>query len=163
MSECDAGPGENNPSHSGNRSSHGNNSSGRTDVARTRRVLPSLLAGLLLLTPIMVWGAVVSLDRLDPGTPVPAILSTVDVNHAPWWELAMLPRIGEGKAKAIVAFHESHTNRRDDGASPQVFQSPADLRRIKGIGPKTVARLAPHIRCGPSERKDEGQRMKDEG
>jgi len=155
LSECDAGPGENHPSHSGNRSSRGNNSPGCPNVARTHRLLPSLLTALLLLAPIMVWGAVVSLDRLDPGTPVPAILSTVDVNHAPWWELAMLTRIGEGKAKAIVAFREAHTNRRDDGASPPVFQSPADLRRIKGIGPKTVTRLAPHIRCGPPGRKDE--------
>ncbi len=114
------------------------------------------MTALLLLTPIMVCGAVVSLDRLDPGTPVSAILSSVNVNHAPWWELAMLPRIGEGKAKAIVAFREAQTNRYDGGASSPVFQSSADLRRIKGIGPKTVARLAPHIRCGPPGRKDEG-------
>ena len=67
----------------------------------------------------------------------------------------MLPRIGEGKAKAIVAFREAHADPRDEGTSSPVFRSPADLQKIRGIGPKTVASLAPHIRFGLPEREEE--------
>ncbi len=59
----------------------------------------------------------------------------VDVNRASWPELAQLPRIGETLARRIVADRESQ------GA----FRTPDDLQRVRGIGIKTVARIAPHL------------------
>jgi len=35
---------------------------------------------------------------------------TLDINTAPWYELVLLPRLGEVKAKAIVAYREKYGN-----------------------------------------------------
>jgi hypothetical protein len=76
--------------------------------------------------------------------------STVNPNWAPWWELIILPGIGETKAKNIIDFRVKQRNSAGPGeahnlesaksivGSPQVFQCPADLDRVPGIGPKTV-------------------------
>lgn len=79
-------------------------------------------------------GSVVELVAVD-------VRSGVDPDAAPWWELAALPRIGESTARAIVEHRETV---RVDGA--RVFREPADLERVKGIGPKTVQRTAKHLR-----------------
>lgn len=59
----------------------------------------------------------------------------LDVNRATWEELMQLPRMGETMARRIVA------NREANGP----FYSTADLARVPGIGPATVARLQPHL------------------
>jgi len=59
----------------------------------------------------------------------------VDVNHAGWPELAQLPRIGETLARRIVESRER------DGP----FRTYEDLRRVKGIGPRTVERLRMYL------------------
>jgi competence ComEA-like helix-hairpin-helix protein len=63
-------------------------------------------------------------DRLDP-------------NVATWQELAVLPQIGEKRAKEIVAYRESR--------KAPVFATAEDLLRVKGIGAATVATLRPHL------------------
>lgn len=88
----------------------------------------------------------------NPSLPVP-LQHTIDPNVAPWWELAALPEIGEGMAREIVAFREAACA---DGAK-QAFESASDLDQVRGIGPKTLIRLAPHFRfegrCqGPADR-----------
>ena len=59
----------------------------------------------------------------------------VDVNRAAWHELAQLPDIGEVTARKIVA------SRKSEGP----FADPDDLRRVHGIGPKTVERIRPYL------------------
>ena len=86
----------------------------------------------------------------------PIGLNTVDPNIAPWWELTVLPRIGETIARRIVRFRTSsasdplRVSGSSDDPDPNVdeptFASPADLQRVRGIGPKTVERIAPWLR-----------------
>ena len=78
----------------------------------------------------------------DAGTP----LATVEPNVAPWWELTVLPRIGETTARTIVNYRETTSNGGENGRTPPVFQTPGDLARVRGIGPKTVTRIAPYLR-----------------
>ena len=69
------------------------------------------------------------LDRLDP-------------NVATWQELAVLPQLGEKRAKEIVAYREQfHADRRGEIA----FKKPEDLLVVKGIGVAMVATIRPHL------------------
>jgi competence protein ComEA len=63
----------------------------------------------------------------------------VDLNTARWAELAQLPGIGEGLARRIVESRERE--------GP--FVDHDDLRRIRGIGPKTMEQLRPYLRPMP--------------
>jgi competence protein ComEA len=60
----------------------------------------------------------------------------VRVNHATAAELQSLPGVGPVLAQRIVAFRTAH--------GP--LRSAADLERVQGIGTRTAARLAPHLR-----------------
>lgn len=55
----------------------------------------------------------------------------IDLNRAKWYELIILPGIGEKKAKAIVEYRERI------GA----FESIEQLCEINGIGAKTVEKI----------------------
>ncbi len=55
----------------------------------------------------------------------------IDLNRAKWYELIILPGIGEKKAKAIVEYRKSK------GALESVEQ----LSEINGIGAKTVEKI----------------------
>jgi len=74
----------------------------------------------------------------------------IDPNTATWSELTRLPRIGEQIAKRIVEYRETHRAAAGSGsgtaASPQVFTCPQDLAKVRGIGPKTVELIAPHLK-----------------
>lgn len=59
----------------------------------------------------------------------------VDINRADWVELAHLPDIGETLARRIVE------NREANGP----FQDHSQLRRVRGVGPKTLERLKPYL------------------
>ena len=59
----------------------------------------------------------------------------VDPNTAAAVELQLLPGIGEKLAEAII--HD-----RDQNGS---FKTPADLQRVKGIGPKKVENAKPFL------------------
>jgi competence protein ComEA len=66
----------------------------------------------------------------------------VDINSASAEVLdAALPGIGPVKAQSIVAYREAH--------GP--FHTPGDLQKVRGIGEKTVASLAPLVTCGGFE------------
>jgi competence protein ComEA len=60
----------------------------------------------------------------------------VNVNTAPIVELAELPGIGPTLAERIVEYRETN--------GP--FRTPDDLRKVKGIGAKTLETLVPHVR-----------------
>ena len=70
--------------------------------------------------------------------------SRLDPNTAPWWELTQLSGIGETRARAIVEYRAQMPSQ-DGNAGTIVFRCADDLQAVKGIGPKTAARIAPHL------------------
>jgi len=80
-------------------------------------------------------GRLVELERGEPQT----ARFEVDVNSAQWPELAQLPGIGETLAKRIVESREK------DGP----FIDHNELRRVRGIGPRTLEKLRPYLRPMP--------------
>lgn len=76
------------------------------------------------------------------------IKTGVDPNVAQWPELAQLPGIGPSLAKRIVAFREQ---RRPLPPNGRVFETPADLVGVKGIGTKTMARVRPFLRIAGAD------------
>lgn len=94
-------------------------------------------------------------DARAPGT---VVQTRIDPNTATWAELTRLPRIGEIKAKRIVAYRTARQDEARQQGLPEaqalvVFRCPQDLAAIRGIGPKTVARMADHLRfeAGPTK------------
>lgn len=64
--------------------------------------------------------------------------SRINPNNASTASLVRLPQIGPGRAAAIIAYRESIS--RSD-SSRAAFRSCDDLRKVKGIGPKTTEKL----------------------
>lgn len=85
-------------------------------------------------------GNLVEHDRPAPqgssGVPARKADFVVDVNHAEVAELVELPGIGQTIAERMVEY------RKQNGP----FQSVDDLRKVAGIGPKTLEALRPHVR-----------------
>jgi competence ComEA-like helix-hairpin-helix protein len=84
--------------------------------------------------------AVVDVRRLNAAT---ALIcgSRLEINSVSEADLALLPGIGEVRARQILAA------RRRDGPFPDV----ESLDRVRGIGPKTVELLRPWITAGVAE------------
>ena len=59
----------------------------------------------------------------------------IDINAADWPEFALLPGVGEVLAKRIVADRETRGQFRDWN----------ELRRVRGIGPKTFEGIKPYL------------------
>jgi competence protein ComEA len=86
--------------------------------------------------------------RADPQRPTPCMDTAaaeptqpalVDLNRATEAELMTLPGVGPARARAIVAFRESHGG----------FTSVSQLLRIKGFGRATLRRLRPLLTLSP--------------
>ena len=75
------------------------------------------------------------IDRAEPQTAE----FQVDLNEADWPELVQLPGIGETLAQRIVESRET------DGP----FLDHEELKRVHGIGPKTLERIRPYLRPIP--------------
>jgi competence protein ComEA len=76
-------------------------------------------------------GRLIEIDRAEPI----AIELKIDVNEADWPELALLPGIGEQLARRIV----------EDRQTGGPFRDLDDLRRVRGIGPKTLEDMRPYL------------------
>jgi competence protein ComEA len=59
----------------------------------------------------------------------------IDINSADWPEFALLPSVGEVLAKRIV----------EDRTTRGPFRDWNDLRRVRGIGPKTFEQIKPFL------------------
>ncbi len=72
------------------------------------------------------------LGRAEPGI-------RLDLNRAPWWELDLLPGIGEARARAIVADREAR--------GP--FRDVEDVSaRVPGITPGVLREIRPLVTVG---------------
>lgn len=80
-------------------------------------------------------GHLIDIDRASPQV----VEFQVDINEADWPELSVLPEVGETLAKRIVETRKSQ--------GP--FTGIEDLRRVRGIGPRTLERIRPFIEPFP--------------
>jgi hypothetical protein len=66
----------------------------------------------------------------------------VDPNTADWQTLAVLPAIGESRAKEIIAYRE---RKRAEDPNQIVFDAPGDLLYVHGIGPALIEAMKPYL------------------
>jgi competence ComEA-like helix-hairpin-helix protein len=82
-------------------------------------------------------GHLVEIDAVPAAGPkADAVRFVVDINTADLAELGELPQVGPTLALRLIEHREQN--------GP--FRSVDDLLRVKGIGPKTLTALRPHIR-----------------
>lgn len=119
----------------------------RIDPLRTTFVLLWLITGAALLPGILRAGMFRAGMLCDGAVQNQRPLSgTINPNTASWWELSLLPEIGEITARRIVQYRlEASRKVEDDGPA---FGKANDLTLIRGIGPKTVAKIAPYLNFG---------------
>ncbi len=87
-------------------------------------------------------GELIEIDRAEPLT----ARYLVDINKAEWPELAELPDIGETMARRIVESRETQGPYRDH----------EDLRRVRGIGPRTLEKMKPYLLPMPGQQEVAG-------
>src|SRR5687767_1532897 len=88
-------------------------------------------------------------DRMYVSNPPPPraerydeLADRIDPNVATWQELAVLPQIGEKRAKEIIAYREGFVARKPYRPA---FERAQDLMEVKGIGPALLETLRPHL------------------
>ena len=69
----------------------------------------------------------------------------LDVNNAPWYELVLLPKLGEVKAKAIVAYREKYGS----------FKTLDELSKVKGINTSVLESIRDHVKIGGNSSPEE--------
>jgi competence protein ComEA len=112
-------------------------------LRRGEQVTVAVLVAVGLVSAISWWiyrggasGRTVEIERAQPQT----ARFQVDINKAQWPELATLPGVGRKLAERIVQSRET------DGP----FRDNDDLRRVRGIGARTLETLRPYLRSVPS-------------
>ena len=111
----------------------------RTRVTRTRSSLRARRA-LVVLAALLVAGLAVDLLRPRPSTGRAVREARIDINVADEAQLCLLPEVGPAVAQRIIQSRETQ--------GP--FAKLSDLRRVKGIGPATLAAVEPHAVCSVS-------------
>jgi competence ComEA-like helix-hairpin-helix protein len=84
---------------------------------------------------ISVCFVVSSAGRIEQPSEI-RLESRINPNYAPPASLRRLPGIGAGRAEAIKAYRENFSGK---NGNSRVFRNCDDLRKVKGIGPKTTA------------------------
>ena len=102
-------------------------------------ISPSQLRGAVVLTAVLLVfvGARFALHQSPERSPLP-LTAAVNPNTASLQELAALPGVGQTRARAILAYRQTH--------GP--FKRLQDLDPIPGFGPATLELLAPHVTFG---------------
>jgi competence protein ComEA len=131
-----------------------NGSAWRPVLRRVDQAVVAALVAISLVGMAVYWvvqggprGELIEIDRAEPLT----ARYLVDVNKANWPEFAELPDIGETLARRIV-------DSRETGGA---FRDHDDLRRVRGIGPRTLERLKPYLLPMPGQHEVAGNRQSD--
>jgi hypothetical protein len=113
----------------------------------TRAQRGVLIAFVLIVAAVLLIN--LARDRMYVSDPPPAraerygeLADRLDPNTATWQELAVLPQIGEKRAREIVAYRDAFRARQPDRLA---FARPQDLMNVKGIGPAMVETIRPHL------------------
>src|SRR5436190_802077 len=118
----------------------------RLGLSRSDQVVVAGIAIVALAAMVGWWlshgGWQGELVEIDDAPPL-AVEFQVDLNSADWAELAQMPGIGPALGRRIVESRESQ--------GP--FKRPEDIRRVRGIGVKTDARIRPELRDGSGGRR----------
>ncbi|HEX4413643.1 MAG TPA: helix-hairpin-helix domain-containing protein [Lacipirellulaceae bacterium] len=122
----------------------GDGSSKRPILRRADQAIVALLVSSALAGMGVYWvvqggprGELIEIDGAEPLT----ARYQVDVNKAQWFELAELPEVGETLARRII---ESRDTR-------GLFKDNNQLRRVRGIGPRTLEKIMPYLLPLPDE------------
>ncbi len=86
-----------------------------------------IVAGVFLIVMLM-GGAALAEEKTGQGK--------LNINTATSEEFQLLPGIGEATAKNILEYRKAHGN----------FKTVPDLAKVKGIGPKKLKKLQPHLK-----------------
>ncbi len=108
----------------------------------SQRTLVTVLAG------VVIWASTSIPHRVPVSDGGPAARADelrcgVNPNTAPWWEFVALPGVGVVTAHSIVNYRDGRAA--EIPAGEAVFCCPADLDAVPGIGPTTIARIAPYL------------------
>ena len=86
--------------------------------------------------------AVSSLAGFGPSGEI-QLAGRINPNDAPMASLVRLPGIGISRAAAIVAYRQDFSEKDSNGPA---FQDCNDLRKVKGIGPKTTQNISQYLK-----------------
>jgi len=111
-----------------------------TDRAASVKGFDPIVMSLMVLGLVFAITAMRDVGTTEPTGPAPPALATINPNTAPWWEMMVLPDIGETTACKIVEYRDAQ------GRGNPIFHMPADLEAVSGIGPKTARRITPYLR-----------------
>ena len=118
-----------------------------------RRVLLVLLAVLLVFLATRYACHTMYVSDPQPERPprFDDLADRIDPNSADWQTLAVLPGLGERKAKDIVEYRQ---RKRSEAKDPTliVFRTENDLLYVRGIGAALIEGMRPHLLL-PSDRR----------
>jgi len=111
----------------------------RAEATLTRASLRARRA-LVVLAALLVAGLAVDVVRPRASAASAVRETRIDINVADEAQLCLLPEVGPAVARRIIE------SRNTQGPFAQL----SDLRRVKGIGPATLAAVEPHAVCSVS-------------
>ena len=116
--------------------------SGKTSLTRQQRIIIFFLATTLFIGTVIKVG--MDYHWWLPETEIVSCINPedikvkLDINYAPWYELVLLPKLGESKAKAIVEYREKYGD----------FKTLHELSNVKGINSYIIEAIRDHIKIG---------------
>ncbi len=113
-------------------------------TARQRRTLIGLLC-VGAVAAGMLWvlnRSVVADPQPESGARAAELADQIDLESADWQTLAILPGIGEKRARDILAKRDELRQRRP---GEPAFKRPEDLLVISGIGVATIEKIRPFL------------------
>ena len=95
---------------------------------------------------LMISGKVRTGFGVDSQDSLPEACNAIDPSSAPWWELSVLPGIGETLARRIVDYRNTASQDSQEDGAVVAFDRVGDLQEVRGIGPKKLLRAGPYLK-----------------